>query len=233
MKKDMEALAVKERPILFSTPMVKDILEGRKMVTRRVVKPDEWVNDYDKLGCGIYNPALTDKNGDLFPGPDTFGIIADDGELCLKSPYGKPGDILWVRETFEILDYWEDSKSVHVLYEGGATAVCHLNDSEWKKFMNWQERCERKPSLFMFKSICRLKLEIVSIGVERLQDIAEEDAKREGIYECTDPLGGWTYKDSFGWPTAKEAFQALWISINGAESWEANPWVWVISFRKI
>lgn len=231
--------AVKERPILFSTEMVRAILEGRKTVTRRVIK-ESW------NGCltnGGPHPCPNDPVV-FYPGEsfevDGETVVVDYPEVralfhCstldseAKCPFGKPGDHLWVRETFTILDYWGDSKAVYVMYEGGATAVCTLTDREWDKFIKWQDIPDRKSSLFMFRSLSRLKLLIKSISVERLQDITEEDAIREGVYlKAEDINGGICYLE-----TAVEAFRTLWQSINGADSWDANPWVWRIEFSRI
>jgi hypothetical protein len=246
---------VKERPILFQTPMVQAILEGRKTVTRRVIK--ESFN-----GCltnGGPHPCPNDPvviyPGEIYESPCHPGesITVDwpqvraifhcstlDSES--KCPYGKPGDVLWVRETFTILDYWEDSKAVQVMYEGGATKVCALTDREWSKFVKWQERTERKSSLFMFRSLSRLTLEITSISVERLQDITEEDAIREGIeptirLEKNFVKGEQLYKHYTN-PEVKGvdpigSFRSIFQSINGPEFWNRNDWVWRIAFSKL
>ncbi|MBU2685748.1 MAG: hypothetical protein KKF27_21110, partial [Gammaproteobacteria bacterium] len=94
-----------EKPIIFSGPMVKAILEGRKTMTRRVIKPQPDLGlcefeRYSHIHVGIYNPALVDKDGNLYPGDEIFGAYTDDGEWGWKCPYGQPGDRLWVRETF-------------------------------------------------------------------------------------------------------------------------------------
>jgi hypothetical protein len=209
---------VKERPILFSTPMVKAILEGRKTVTRRVVNPQP-LEDYSKLECGIFHQALTDRKGDLYPGPETFGIIADDGEFCLKSPYGSEKDILWVRETW---GWVPTGKGETVGYKASHDGPMH---NKWK------------PSIHMPRAACRLRLEILSITVEKLQDISEEDAIREGIepqpaFENIPQWKDYTNNGcTTGWPCV--SFASLWQSINGKESWDANPFCWVINFRKL
>jgi uncharacterized protein YhfF len=185
---------MKQRPILFSTPMIQAILDGRKTVTRRVVKGDglEWLKDF------------------------TPEFVADPANrLC---PYGQPLDQLWVKETFTVLDYEESTKMVHMVFEDVKTQVCQLTDEEWAKYEKWQERTGKKPSLFMFKSMSRIHLEITDVKVERLQDITEEEARAEGV---TNPP----------WESFVNCFQSLWQSINGPESWDANPWVWAVSFK--
>lgn len=208
-------------PILFSTPMVQAILEDRKTGTRRVVKPQP--PEEDKLDVGEFNPSLTNKDGDEYPGPDTFGAISD-GEFCIKCPYGKPGDVLWVRESF-----------AYVLL-----GVKYKSDGDWtREEKEFGMTLPWKPSTHMPKTACRIFLEVLSIKVERLQDISEEDAIAEGIeplkiysfpiYRNYTPESG--CKD--GYQTPRFSFQSLWRSINGPESWNANPWVWVIQFKKI
>jgi hypothetical protein len=186
---------VKERPILFSTPMVKAILEGRKTVTRRVVKgrPLEWLQP-----C-MFTPEF----------------VADQGNN--NCPYGQPGDILWVRETFSQVA--ED----RFIYKVDGDK--HPLDWPWK------------PSIHMPRAACRLRLEILSITVEKLQDISEEDAIREGIepqpaFENIPQWKDYTNNGcTTGWPCV--SFASLWQSINGKESWDANPFCWVINFRKL
>jgi hypothetical protein len=252
---------VRERPILFSTAMVKAILEGRKTVTRRVVNPQPIIDEdgirfpwatffnsgtvftWDEDGIGGENWDAKE-----FPKEDKFQQALKRTQHPKACPHGKEGDRLWIKETFTILDYWEDSKSVQVMYEGGATNVCQLTDREWSKFINWQEKTERKPSLFMFRSLNRITLELKAPGVERLHDITEEDAVREGVkfsYPFDHDLVTRFYEDYLPvesddpnecpriLSTAKESFESLWQSINGKESWESNPWVWRIEFSKL
>jgi hypothetical protein len=199
-----------ERPILFSAPMVRAILDRRKTMTRRAVKPREprgtsWQMTY--LGDGrvwphVYaRPTLTR----LEPAP------------C---PYGQPGDRLWVRETWaprEDVDPRTDlEKARHYTRyraDGGDLA------DEWHCYRRWRS------SIHMPRWASRLTLEVTDVRVERLQDISEADARAEGV----DPmivLPG----DQVSYVAA---FGDLWAGINGAESWDANPWVWVVGFKRI
>lgn len=207
---------MKQHPILFSTPMVQAILNGQKTITRRIVKgtalewlkPELFVPDY-----------VTDPNNNL----------------C---DYGYAGDTLWVRET------WTENGLGYYRFKAdwpeGKGAFTGKSVPE--KFRNrW------KPSIHMPKKACRLHLEITALRIERLHDITEEDAINEGIQWYKDPSGSIRYRDymadASGYgdpsvdypsvPTPKHSFRTLWISINGKESWEANPWVWVITFKKI
>jgi len=210
-------------PLLFSTPMVQAILDGRKTQTRRIVKKGtalDWLND----------------------GFTTEFVADPDNNMC---PYGKIGDVLWVRETFHKHEdsiqgsyaYSEGEKvkyPPHILENGIRWCVDFKADYP-KSSLKW------KPSLFMPKSACRIFLEVVSVKVERLQEISEDDAIQEGV-EFHKPVPGdgltvWKNYTSEQTPfygdNAKLSFQKLWQSINGADSWEANPFVWVIEFKRI
>ncbi|HEY9363866.1 MAG TPA: hypothetical protein VIQ00_11425, partial [Chitinophagaceae bacterium] len=140
----------------------------------------------------------------------------EDKHIVVKCPYGKIGDVLWVRETSRI-NYEEynipGGISFKKIIEYKAD---YKNDTSIRKW---------KPSIFMPKAACRIFLEITDIKVERLQDISGEDAINEGV------------KVTSMWPLcigdAYRAFKSLWQKINGKNSWEVNLFVWVISFRKI
>lgn len=186
----------KEIPILFSTPMVQAILEGRKIMTRRIVK---FPKDYD--GKAVFN------NGH-------FGLKYSSNEFngCVHrlGPKWDAGDIIWVRESWkanEIPIGWP----YH--YKALNDTFTHPENEKWK------------PSIHMPKAACRIWLEVTDVRVERLQDITEEDAKAEGAEKAYD-----VYPEMARY---KLGFCRLWQSINGPESWDANPWVWVISFKHI
>lgn len=183
-------------PILFSTPMVQAILEGRKTMTRRIVKP---------------NPRISSD-------PSKVGEIIKDLNLLTACDYGYYGYILWVKETYsKEATIFNDSKS-QIIYK----ADDHVAESEIK----W------KPSIFMPKSACRIFLQITDLRVERLDSITEEDAISEGVIKLSDNY----YKDyaerASGFHYAGQSFRSLWKKINGDESWNFNPWVWVISFER-
>lgn len=214
---------VKERPILFSTPMVKAILEGRKTVTRRVLDltPDLfWIKQF---GYTVFTP-----DGHI----SGRGMYNNQGpaEKFFKLKYGKPGDVLWVRETL----YQEGELGIG--YVAGREPIEEsIIPEDHKPYRNYAF-CNI-PNIHMPRWACRLRLKIKSIRVERLHDITEEDAIREGIEKDSH---GW-YKNYLGhdqWGNefgcnALESFKELWQSINGKESWEANPWVWRIEFEKL
>lgn len=191
---------MKERPILFSTPMVQAILEGRKTQTRRVMKPQPFQHD---SGWWIYEgfrPKARYNSGSRaanFP-PNEWDM--------LTSPYGCISDRLWVRETF--LETISTDDKIHYEYRADYSKTM-ADDVCWK------------PSIFMPREACRIMLEVTDVRVERLQDITEEDAIAEGTVRIH------RYK------TMVWEYETLWESINGKGSWEKNPWVWVIEFKKI
>ena len=175
-------LAEKERPILFSAPMVRALLAGTKTQTRRVVKVPKRME-------GVTSPA---------------GALVD-----FDCPYGRPGDRLWVRETFSY-----DAK----LHFRGDRGPCWYWADGNPEYGDWTKP---RPSIHMPRWASRITLEITGVRVERLQSISEEDALAEGatLHKDKDPDYGYA-----GW------YRALWESINGPDSWAANPFVWVIEF---
>lgn len=203
---------MKERPILFSAPMVRALLEGRKTQTRRVVKiqpPDE---RYKLCTCisttgnkrdeGRHHWSLLDGNNML-----------DGNQPFFSSPYGYEGDLLWVKETFRDA---RDFGVGRVLYRASGDTSC-----------GW------KPSIYMPRGASRIMLEITGVRVERLQDISEADARSEGVYLHDDGRYA-NYMSQTGYAlNARSSFSSLCESINGQGSWEENPWVWVIEFRRI
>ena len=185
---------MKERPILFSAPMVRAILDGSKSQTRRVVKQDR---------DGLLDCKPT-------PAWDAFW-------QCVACPYGKPGDRLWVRETWSA-DAWFDGHapndipdSAYIAYAAGRRAVA------WPAAMG-----KVRPSIHMPRWASRILLEVTDVRVERAQDISDRDARDEGAEQIGDCEGAYV-----------AGFRRLWESINGADSWSANPWVWVVEFRRI
>lgn len=210
---------MKERPILFSGPMVRAILNGRKTQTRRVVK-----NAPTTIEDGTPNAAL-------------MNTLAWSFITC---PYGQPGDRRWVRETYLRLGssclmewgehswhWWGETKS-SVLYCADGDDSARAEGNLWYRKM---------PSIHMPRWASRLTLEIVSIRVERLNDISEADAKAEGasLHRWFQPRGkpdldGYTLGDEACY---RNGFANLWESINGKGSWNTNPWVWVVEFKVI
>lgn len=206
---------MKARPILFKPDMVRAILEGRKTQTRRIVKPlaaagwqPETAHD-DTLRLGMITSAHPKRGKfglfmrrEIHPGS---GKYEHDLVPC---PYGAPGDLLWVRESWGIID---DNTVETGAAAYGATDPMALD--EWR------------PSIHMPRWASRLTLEITDVRVERLQDISEDDAKSEGATKEIEPHLGQR------WRSHRAGFEYLWQSINGEESWSVNPWVWCIIFQ--
>jgi len=193
-----------DRQILFSAPMVRAILDGSKTQTRRVVKP---VRGFESFNiCRPDMMADQDKVWWHGAGTERVGV----SQSC---PYGQIGDRLWVRESFA-----KDCDGY--VYK----ATC-----PW-----WDSLIGKKPSIHMPRWASRITLEITDVRVERLQAISEWDAVEEGVCE-TDFYDNAERKVSAGapWSIARLAFADLWQSINGAESWDDNPLVWVISFKRV
>lgn len=221
-------MAVKERPILFSGEMVRAILEGRKTQTRRVIKPQPQENWVDWL-FKHHGNRIFDRNGE----PQLW-LCGDDGKE-IKFPYGKPGDRLWVRETWGIYseswtDYgWEGDGIIDIpipkqrplgTMHSKRHVVYRADGYETDGGEQW------RPSIFMPRWASRILLEITEVRVQRLFDISQEDAKAEGVsIEATRTL------------THVGAFAITWDAINKKRGygWEGgtNPWVWAISFRRI
>lgn len=211
---------MKERPILFSAPMVRAILDGSKTQTRRIVK------------------KLDER------------MFADEAEdWC---PHGRRGDRLWVRETWKYWDWTEDGMPWIKYQADGETKLFYSRIPEdWsdRVYQVWTELSatenykiaqaardhKLRPSIFLPRWASRIDLEISGVRVERLQDISDEDCIAEGVVRT--PLVHLVTYTVPGTPIeklgARAAYQALWESINGAGSWDANPYVWVIEFKRI
>lgn len=207
---------MKQKPILFNTEMVQAILAGRKTQTRRVVK----FKDHQPTAEFHFLPSA-------YP---HFQFQSGNRHWQAECPYGKKGDVLWVRETLE------QSVTGGALYRAGGKVGEPLAENE---FVSWDDfSTTRKviPSIHMPKDAARIWLRIKEVRVERLQEISEQDALAEGIEEFTkDGVGfkygidGWHWSCQTGRPfmcrTRAIAFEELWMSINGLESWKANPFV--------
>lgn len=229
-----------EKPILFNAEMVNAILSGNKTQTRRVMKvqPSDCFSPMN-MGLALdytarwYTPGVIDKHGYLQPAKnEVFGVAGEEeGYAC---PFGADGDHLWVRETFEAIpDHDEPVGCSGILY----AADIPFPNRKWT------------PSIHMPRWASRILLEITSVRVERLNDISHEDACREGIHtevwDQTVVARNYAVEDEFfqfwseGLPHYVEmdelyraSFRSLWESIYGTDSWQANPWVWVIEFKR-
>lgn len=212
---------MKERPILFSTPMVQAILAGNKTQTRRIVKPQPIVCD-DARG-GHYWPSnavqsMVHVEKELQDYDGIWRGLIDD---C--NPFGGVGDQLWVRETFRLYD---SDECPHADFPCG----CPRNGTPlYKASHDCGDGEKWKPSIHMPRKAARLFLEIINIRIERLNDITLEDAKAEGFDYSTHPSAiemGY----SIG---AKTNFRITWEQVYGQNEWNKNPWVWVVEFKVI
>lgn len=197
---------MKYRPIIFSGESVRAILEGHKTQTRRVLKPQPFDPSYVS---GVFADG-------------SVGYVSAGGRSVL-CPYGKPGDRLWVRESF-VPNYFDDGKPA---YRSDWTRTA----SEYIKPPKWQS------PLFMPREYSRLTLEIVTIRVGHVQEITERDAIAEGVKVITvnipDPEKGFNRGDPL--ESYSDVYALLWDSLNAKRgySWASNPWVWVVEFKRV
>lgn len=216
---------MKERPILFSAPMVRAILSGSKTQTRRVVKPRKDVG----FGCLLQPHELAGE--------------ANSGNLE-NCPYGQPGDRLWVRESFQPLfaegfeNHWEPDWKT-----GKGYSISYPATDGIQEFFNLDDELSSacKPSIHMPRWASRILLEITGVRIEKLQDVSESDALAEGIESLTgdNTIYHWDFPKPHpnhavsGYKSARSAYHELWCEINGRGSWDANPYVWVIEFKRV
>lgn len=194
---------MKERPILFSAPMIHAILAGQKTQTRRIFK---------------------EKNGGVQPRAND---IPGMRQVLRNCPYGQHGDQLWVRET------WQHSNSPYGPYTPDCTVFYRADYRDDPHGMDGEKSPEGKyrtwiPSIHMPRKASRLQLEVIGIRVEKLHDISESDCIAEGAPGGHGAIPGYAYN-----ATPQEHYRYIWTSINSAASWDANPWVWVVEFKHL
>ena len=238
-----------ERPILFSAPMVRAILDGQKTQTRRVIKnfPEEhrW-----KMFPGYCRETklLETSRGPCLKISDHINNneLDDEGPIWIRCPFGRAGDNLWVRETWGNADHFyqnhENEEPRCVAYRADrsarqfnfdcsqSSAVEKYDIEQW----DWNT-IKWKPSIHMSRWACRLLLVVKNIRAQRLQDISEFDAAAEGVAPMLEDadLEYLVTEAEFG---HKQAFRFLWENINGKRagcSWADNPWIWVIEFERL
>jgi hypothetical protein len=231
---------MKERPILFNSPMVRALLDGSKTQTRRIVKAQsvDWaqaVDEEDIHGREFFMVCGEKEAGGLRP------ILA--GITC---PYGQAGDRLWVRETWADLEQLSGGNFARQAIYCADDIERYGDEDEYVDVtapdMRW------RPSIHMPRWASRILLEITGVRVERLQDIGEVDALDEGILSVR--TKEWDLAHFPDWrkafdeacarcerppvgPRPSQSYRALWESISGAGSWDANPWVWVVEFKRV
>lgn len=207
---------MKERGMIFNGEMVRAILDGRKTQTRRIMQDQPVLNGnfYEVFGAA-WSKGMT-------------SIPAVPGHsLSTRCPFGVVSDRIWVRETFQgplfdydLMDsYCKDStpfeKPEFCVYKADEVPAPEFYDADNELHCRW------RPSIHMPRWASRITLEITSIRVERLRSMSQEDARAEGVIAASGPM------------EAGLAFRELWDSIYGPESWQANPWVWVIEFKRV
>lgn len=225
---------MKTKPILFSGPMVRALLDGSKTQTRRVVKydirgpsePMDTFDWYDKTGKWV------GAHGRSYPFKKTNAAL-----LC---PYGQPGDRLWVRETWQgplLQEFemdadpdWYRASNIHQ-YQSPKHCEYAADGGPKPEYMDTDDVMRQgwRPSIHMPRWASRITLEVTGVRVERMQDISVADALAEGVnvhpYHHNRP------RTSRYSPV--QACRDLWEQINGPSSWDANPWVWVVEFKRV
>lgn len=234
---------MKISPILFSAEMVRAIVPGNKTITRRVVQK------LPRISADIHS---YDLKGTADKWPDF---------VYPKCPYGKPGDLLWVRENWQPLGFsTPESREYCIKFPAdGGEITGYLSESDYEKYLTMihdeivkkfgqvdkkgnpvpYNKLNVRPGIHLWKAFARIWLQVMDVRIERLNEISNVDAKAEGIKKIDpDKVVGekkTLYANYLDQNTATtnpiESFKSLWQSINGYDSWEANPWVWVVEFE--
>lgn len=204
-----------ERPILFSTEMVKAIMDGRKTQTRRIIKPQPTLEGSVMWWKGLAYDATYRKWAKK---PNWM-----ESRLC---PYGRRGGRLWVRERW-YADRKYDGVAPSKIPEGSRIRYAPELYLPTAPHPEWAGKT--RPGIFMPRWASQILLEIVDVRVERLQDITEADAQAEGLEGFTHTLRGWPPAEVTLTPRGE--FFGLWNQIHGKDAWDANPFVWVVEFK--
>lgn len=247
---------MKERPIIFTGPNVRSVLAGTKTQTRRIalhhrMRPPAWATfaqelqtfnaQHEWVPSQLFRWSEEQAAGEPLKTLRRWPYKGDDAlndHYAIPCPYGRRGDRLWVRETHFAFGKWDrrfnakkgrdewhfvdmtlvSGEPYLFAADGVSNTGAFIKRRSDPEPMYWQ-----RPSLFMPRAASRLLLEITDVRVQRLQDISEADAQAEGITnaECLE-CDGW-----------RNAYSRLWELINGAGSWDANPWVWALTFKRL
>lgn len=227
---------ITERGMIFNAEMVRALLSGRKTQTRRIMKPQPepcprgghwWPSNVFKTMLHVEDEMQNGKGG-------WGGLV---GDAC---PFGAVGDRIWVRETWGVVShaFSDDGLMIDWVPDRPATAIHEMpfgngyysgyaiyaadGDFTWGDDDGYEDgRSCWKPSIHMPRAASRILLEITDVRVERLRSMSQDDSRAEGVIAASGPM------------EAGLAFRELWDSIYGEESWKANPWVWVIKFKRI
>lgn len=218
----------RERPILFQGAMVRALLAGTKTQTRRAVKPQPPTPEAVHALAGIDYCWIAPDGAALDyhrPAGPVWAVRQLMGcEPQLRCPYGQPGDRLWVREAWRV-------SVVHDHVPGGELGFGTTPQVQYEAIGDGNDETgvvwgRYRHARFMPRWASRITLEVTAVRVERLQEISEADAEAEGVTKprkvCEDDPG-----------THIDAYADLWEQINGRGSWDDNPWVWVVEFRRI
>ena len=235
---------MKARPILFSGPMVQALLTGRKSQTRRVVKqqPPANVTHVGYLMRSDNHPMTPHWQAHWMAGPEDIDGAEFVGDF-FACPYGEPGDLLYVRETWQQVYDTDGRGKEYSAIQPSGPRVPNLEriiyratddrDDPAGPLFPW------RPAIHMPRYASRLTLRITGIRIERLQAISEADAIAEGIEHnaALDPVGPCKWRvytqPHTGTDRPEYSYETLWESINGTGSWAANPWCWAIGFEVI
>ncbi|HGY1504931.1 morphogenetic protein [Klebsiella pneumoniae] len=208
---------ITECGMIFNAEMVRALLSARKTQTRRIIKPQPEATLSGSLSGKWLSRPL---NGLLLPKIE---------DIAIHCPFGVVGDRIWVRETFQgplfdydLMDsYCKDptpfEKPEFCVYKADGVPAPEFYDADDELHCCW------RPSIHMPRWACRILLEITNVRVERLKSISDGDAIREGC-STADMMSG---------DCVADVFARLWASIYGSDSWNANPWVWVIEFKRV
>lgn len=222
---------MKERPMIFNAEMVRAILDGRKTQTRR---PIRWKQTRA-------TEIAERDDGTLWPWAED---CENGSDIWYPCPFGDVGDRIWARETWGVVSHeldedgriqqWAPDRPATAIHEmpfgngyySGHAIYAADGEFTWGDDDGYEDgRSCWKPSIHMPRAASRILLEITGVRVERLNDISEADARAEGVTAGVCP--------GYEQVMHRVAFRELWQSLYGAENWQANPWVWAISFRRV
>jgi len=229
-----------ERPIIFSGWSIRRILTGEKSQTRRILKPQPDHVLHEGKTAVVESPIEVVEDGHSVEKThaDNGSVFVDE----IECPYGRPGSVLWVREAFRLpagMDHLSPSEYLAETSDavGAGAPICRYEaDGAFFREPELEMAYERdawgrkRPSIFMPRELCRLRLRVEDVRVERLHEISEDDAMAEGVVpvrrQSTSVHGGTI-------TSASVAFKDLWKEIHGDGAWEENPHVWAVEFSKI
>lgn len=225
------------KPILFSDSMVRAILDGRKTETRRIVKIQSGPTEYPGAG-GAQCVQISGKNY-------WWNSQKSHPEHVLNAcPYGQPGTRLWVREAWRPVVDKQLLDCIEYRADGARIKPDVPDDNTGFRFSSEcdSDQGRWRPSIHLPRWASRLELEVQEVRVERLHEITDQGAIAEGVeleaYPVrSSPTDDYLWRDylnpGLSEPSARRSYQSLWASIHGEESWEKNPWVWVVVFAHL